>query len=74
MTNDPINHDYTEQERAALVAWHLAHGEGMRTQDVADTTGLTWRSALDLMNRLSRVIPIAQKDGVWQVCALLERP
>jgi len=74
MTDDPINHDYTAQERAALVAWNLAHGEGMTTANVAITTGLTWRSALDLMNRLSRVLPIAQKDGVWQVCALAEMP
>ena len=63
----------TITERAALVVWHLAHGECMQTRDVARLTGLTRQGAWDLMQRLSRMIPIYQDDrGVWQVCAALE--
>ena len=62
------DNDYTPQEKAALVAWHLAHGEGMRTADVQALTGLSWRGAYNLMCRLSRVLPICrgQYDGRWQ--------
>lgn len=64
--------DYTPQEKAALVTWHLAHGEGMRTVDVAAMTGLTWRSAYDLMCRLSRVLPICQDNAsVWVLAVVL---
>lgn len=67
--------EYTPQEKAALVAWHLAHGEGMRTQDVAKTTGLTCRGARKLMSRLARVLPIYQNgDGFWQVNYMRELP
>ena len=64
--------DYTPQERAALVAWHLAHGEGMRTADVEALTGLTWEGARVLMCKLSRVIPIMQVRGEWVVACLAE--
>ena len=50
----------TITERAAIVAWHLAHGETMQTRDVADLCGLTMTGAYLLMRRLSRVIPIYQ--------------
>ncbi len=65
--------DYTAQEKAALIAWHLAHGEGMTTADVASITGLTWGGAWWLMTRLSRVLPIYRDDdGVWAVSACKE--
>lgn len=63
------NADYTAQEKAALIAWHLAHGEGMTTGEVASMTGLTQAGARFLMNRLVRVLPIYRnKDGIWEVC------
>ena len=65
--------DFTPQERAALVTWRLAHGEGMQTRDVAELTGLTMVGAWYMMQRLARVIPIYQDErGVWAVCAMLE--
>jgi hypothetical protein len=65
--------EYTAQEKAALVSWHLAHGEGMSTAEVATITGLTWGGAWHLMNRLSRVLPIYRDEsGVWAVCVLNE--
>jgi hypothetical protein len=72
VTGNPRADDYTAQERAALVAWHLAHGDGMRIIDVRLLTGLSYRGACHLMFRLSRVIPIYCDEGVWQVCALQE--
>ena len=63
----------TITERAALVTWHLVHGESMQTKDVAELTGLSINGAYRLMIRLSRVIPIYQdQDDRWQVCALRE--
>ena len=63
----------TAQERAALVAWHLAHGEGMTTQDVADLCGFSRVSGWRLMMALCRVLPIYQtENGVWEVLFLKE--
>jgi hypothetical protein len=71
--NADYTEDYTAQERAALVAWHLAHGEVMTTAEVASVTGLSWAGAWHLMNRLSRVLPIYRDEsGVWAVCVLNE--
>jgi len=68
-----MDSDYTAQEKAALITWHLAHGEGMQTRDVAEMAGLSMPGAWYLMQRLSRVIPIYQDDrGFWVVCAMLE--
>ena len=63
----------TTTERVALVAWHLAHGDGMTTANVAELTKLTSEGARLLMLRISRVLPIYRDEyGVWQVCALKE--
>ena len=63
----------TITERAALVTWHLCHGEAMQTRQIAEITGLGMAGAWVLMQRLSRVIPIYQDDrGFWLVCAFLE--
>jgi len=60
----------TITERAALVTWHLCHGEAMQTRDIASLTGLGMAGAWVLMQRLSRAIPIYQDDrGFWVVCA-----
>ena len=65
--------DYTAQEKAALITWHLAHGEGLQTSDVVKLTGLTRQGAWELMQHLARVIPIYQDDtDTWVVCAMLE--
>ena len=68
-----MNSDYTAQEKAGLVTWHLAHGEVMQTRDVAEMTGLSMTGAWLMMQRLARVIPIYQDErGFWVVCAMLE--
>jgi len=65
--------DYTAQEKAALITWHLALGEGLQTRDIVKLTGLTRQGAWELMQHLSRVIPIYQDDtDTWAVCSMLE--
>jgi hypothetical protein len=65
--------DLASQERAALVAWHLAHGDAFRTREAAQMTGLSHSGALKLMCRLSRILPICQDNlGFWQVLAMRE--
>jgi hypothetical protein len=61
--------DLRPQQRAALVAWHLAHGEGLRTAEVAKVIGLTRRGAFEMLCVLSAVLPIYQDDcDVWRWC------
>lgn len=60
--------EYRPQQRAALVAWWLAHGEGLRTADVARLTGLTWTGAKQLLCMLSQHLPIYQDERhIWRV-------
>jgi hypothetical protein len=64
--------DLTAQERAALVAWRLATGGQMTTQEIAERTGLSMRGARWLMDRLSRVVPIRQnEENRWQAVEIL---
>lgn len=63
---------HTSQERAALVAWHLAHGESLTLFNVMDLTGLTYDRSRHFMSELSRVIPIYSEDGLWMVAAMRE--
>lgn len=62
----------TAQERAALVAWHLAHGEAMTIYNVIDLTGLGYEGARTMMYALSRVLPIYYDDGCWVVAYIRE--
>ena len=71
MIDDPSLPD-TPQERAAIVAWRLAIGEELTTLDVAYSTGLSIRRSQELLNELSRVVPIHCVAGLWQH-ALLSR-
>lgn len=71
MTND--TREYAPRQRAALVAWHLAHGDSMTNAEIATMTGLRPDSAYRLMCLLSSVLPLYQDDfGVWQVACLRE--
>ncbi|HCS47972.1 MAG TPA: hypothetical protein DIW61_06830 [Candidatus Aminicenantes bacterium] len=60
--------DQTPEERAALVTWHLSHGDAFKTAEVCRMTGLTRQGAYRLMCKVSRVVPIFQDEkGLWQV-------
>lgn len=57
-------------QRAAIIAWHLAHGETFRTRQIAEMFDIPLNRAFLLMSILSQCIPIYVEHGVWQVCAL----
>ena len=62
--------DLLPTERIGLVAWALAIGETLTTQQIAERTGLTYGGAWALMQKLSRVLPIGFNDttfieGYW---------
>lgn len=57
----------TSTERVALIVYLLSQGAEMTSQEVARRTGLTTGSGLRLLQRVSRVIPLCETDGVWQM-------
>ena len=61
--------ELTPQERAGLVAWHLARGRSLRTVEVARLVGLKERGARALLGRLSRILPIRQDDSGSWICS-----
>jgi hypothetical protein len=68
-----MTEDRTPEERAALLTWHLAHGDAFKTRDAASMTGMTARGARRLLGGMSRVLPIYQdENGFWQVLAFRE--
>ena len=62
----------TPAERIAIIVWHLAHGEGLTTAQVAEITGLNLRGARKLMASVSRVLPVCQVAGTWEVAIFAE--
>ena len=58
----------TPSERVALVVWYMAHNVALSTREVAKITRISKRGALELMNRISRVLPIYLDDRVWRIC------
>lgn len=68
----PNTIDLSPTERIAIVAHHLSIGEQLSTADVASLTGLSRCGAWEMLDKLSRVLPIAQdrtKDNgsVWYI-------
>jgi len=57
----------TPQQKAAKVTWWLAHGEELRTRDIARKTGLSICGAYEMMVSLSLVLPIYLEDHTWRV-------
>lgn len=53
-------------ERAGKVAWALAGGRSLSTQDIAAMTGLSVSGAWKMMYRLSRALPLSYYAGQWQ--------
>lgn len=52
-------------ERIGLVVHRLTRGEFATTAEIAGWTGLTRVGAWLMMNKLSRVLPLALVDGKW---------
>ena len=57
--------ELTPQERAGIIAWRLAMGEGVTTAKAMQLTGLKERGARQLLNKLARKLPIYYDDGIW---------
>jgi alkylated DNA nucleotide flippase Atl1 len=68
MSDNGTARELTPQERAALIAWHLAHGEAMTTEQVAELAGLSVRGACKLMDTLSCVLSTRRESGLWTAC------
>jgi len=68
MTEDRL----TTTEAAALLVWHLSHGDVLTAQEAAQMLGLSRQGAWSLLCRISRVVPIYENDGYWQVISLQE--
>ena len=63
-TNDS---DFSPQEKAGLVGWKLARGDGLTIPEVAETFSMSYQGARRIMHTISRVLPIAPNDsGVWR--------
>lgn len=54
------NSELCTTERVAIVAYRLAIGEQLTTSDVANLIGISHCGAWEMLNKLSRVLPIAQ--------------
>jgi DNA-binding IclR family transcriptional regulator len=55
-----MENDMVAQERAAIVAFALASGEQLTTQQIAERVGLTYSGAWRLLQKLARVCPITK--------------
>lgn len=58
--------DMVITERAALVAWRLAHGEAMSTDDAAAMVGVARSTAHEMLCKMARVLPIRCYNGLWE--------
>lgn len=65
--------EYTPQERALLVGWHLRGGDGMLIENVMSLTGLSESGARKLMCHACRLLPVYRDDqGFWQLLVMQE--
>jgi hypothetical protein len=57
----------TPTERVAVVMLALVRGQRLTSSDVARMTGLTTGAALRLLQNISRVAPVYDDEGEWQL-------
>lgn len=65
--------DLVITERAALVAWRLAHGDAMSTEDAARLVGVARSTAYEMLCKMARVLPIRRYNGLWEAAFLAEK-
>ncbi|MEN6507087.1 MAG: hypothetical protein ABFD92_21330 [Planctomycetaceae bacterium] len=52
-----------------MLVYLLTIGKRVTAQDAARIVGITDRSARDMLNRISRMVPIYRDDdGKWTIC------
>ena len=58
--------EYTAQERASIVVYELCvNDRQMTTAEIAERVGTTSQGAWQMMQRISRVVPVDQRRGRW---------
>ena len=57
--------DWRPDQRAALLAWWLAHGERLDVRQARKLVGLQRKSALTLLRQLAEVLPIHSDGDTW---------
>jgi Mn-dependent DtxR family transcriptional regulator len=67
MNEQTMNDPELPTERTAAIVWLLVGGARLRTVDIARLLGIDWKSAYAMMERISRVTPVAQVERRWQV-------
>jgi len=72
MVMDYPDEDLVITERAALVAWHLAHGEALTTDNIADLVGVCHSTAYRMMCKLARILPIIHANNHWEALFMHE--
>lgn len=58
--------ELTRIERAAILAWYLASGTELTTQQAADCVGLSHWAAWKLLCEISHRVEIYQDGYVWK--------
>ncbi len=56
-------------ERIATAVYLLAQGRSTTVHDLAVRLDITPRGARSMLEKLSRVLPLAEDGGVWRVMA-----
>lgn len=56
----------TTTERVAYAVYQILEGAELTTAQIAEITHMTWVGADEMLNRASRVVPIAKVDTRWK--------
>jgi len=59
--------DTCATERIGVVAWRLANGGALTTAAAANLVSITPAGARAMLSKLSRVMPIFEDAGQWQL-------
>ena len=54
-------------ERVAVTVWLLSQGWQLSTKDIASLVGITSQGAYQMMDRVSRVVPVVLDAGKWRL-------
>ena len=59
--------DYTSREKVAIVMLEVVYyGREMTTRQIATRVGLSWKEANEMMNDISRVVPVYKEGLCWR--------
>lgn len=74
LVNEPLPEPVTEEddlittERVTIIAWELALGGTVTPKQVSEMTGISTNGAWRMLDKMSRVRPIAEDHGYWFRC------